>query len=119
MVLRAYYSHVAAFNKFRKDNTDSEEAAELLGAKMWGRWRSGTPLALSPDYDDEALGDDASLNNDFGYKHDPHGKKCPLGAHERRMNPHDSKDFILSDVRIHRIVRRSVGFGEVLPPDVT
>lgn len=119
MVLRAYNSHVAAFNKFRKDNTNSEEAAELLGAKMWGRWRSGTPLALSPDYDDEALGDDASRNNDFGYKHDPHGKKCPLGAHERRMNPHDSKDFILSDVRIHRIVRRSVGFGEVLPPDVT
>lgn len=119
MVLRAYNSHVAAFNKFRKDNTDSEEEAELLGAKMWGRWRSGAPLALSPDHDDEALGDDASRNNDFGYKDDPYGKKCPFGAHARRMNPRDSKDFILSDVRIHRIVRRSVGFGEVLPPDVT
>ena len=34
------------------------------------------------------------------------------------MNPRDSEDFILSDVRIHRIVRRSVGFGEVVPPDV-
>ncbi|CAN6961206.1 Peroxidase [Psychrobacter okhotskensis] len=119
MVLRAYNSHVAAFNKFRKDNTDSEEEAELLGAKMWGRWRSGAPLDLSPDHDDEALGDDASRNNDFGYKDDPYGKKCPFGAHARRMNPRDSKDFILSDVRIHRIVRRSVGFGEVLPPDVT
>lgn len=119
MVLRAYNSHVAEFNKFRKDNTDSEEEAELLGAKMWGRWRSGAPLILSPDKDNKALGDDPSRNNDFGYKDDPYGKKCPFGAHIRRMNPRDSKDFILSDVRIHRIVRRSVGFGEVLPPDVT
>ncbi|MES1964297.1 peroxidase [Psychrobacter sp. AH5] len=119
MVLRAYNSHVAEFNKFRKDNTDSEEEAELLGAKMWGRWRSGAPLILAPDKDNKALGDDPSRNNDFGYKDDPYGKKCPFGAHIRRMNPRDSKDFILSDVRIHRIVRRSVGFGEVLPPDVT
>lgn len=119
MVLRAYDSHVAAFNKFLKDNSASDEAAELLGAKMWGRWRSGAPLVLSPDHDDEALGDDPSRNNDFGYKDDPYGKKCPFGAHARRMNPRDSKDFILSDVRIHRIVRRSVGFGEVLPADVT
>lgn len=118
MVLRAYNSHVAAFNKFLKDNTNSEEEAEVLGAKMWGRWRSGAPLVLSPDHDDEALGDDPSRNNDFGYKEDPYGKKCPFGSHVRRMNPRDSKDFILSDVRLHRIVRRSVGFGEVLPPDV-
>lgn len=119
MVLRAYNSHVAAFNKFRKDNTDSEEEAELLGAKMWGRWRSGAPLVLSADEDDKQLGDDPSRNNDFGYKDDPYGKRCPFGAHIRRMNPRDSKDFILSDVRIHRIARRSVGFGDVLPPDVT
>ena len=119
MVLRAYNSHVAAFNKFLKDNTQSDEEAELLGAKMWGRWRSGAPLVLSSEHDDKALGNDPNRNNNFGYKDDPYGKKCPFGAHVRRMNPRDSKDFILSDVRIHRIVRRSVGFGEVLPPDVT
>jgi len=34
MVLRAYQSHVAAFNKFLKDNSSSDEEAELLGAKM-------------------------------------------------------------------------------------
>ncbi|WP_265090227.1 Dyp-type peroxidase [Psychrobacter frigidicola] len=119
MVLRAYDSHVAKFNKYLQDNSDSVEEAELLGAKMWGRWRSGAPLVLSPDYDDEELGADPSRNNDFGYKEDPYGKRCPFGAHARRMNPRDSKDFILSDVRVHRIVRRVVGFGEVLPPDVT
>ena len=52
MVLRAYNSHVAAFNKYLKENTDNIEEAELLGAKMWGRWRSGAPLALSPEHDD-------------------------------------------------------------------
>ena len=119
MVLRAYDSHVAKFNKYLKDNSDSTEEAELLGAKMWGRWRSGAPLVLSPEQDDEALGADPSRNNDFGYREDPHGKRCPFGAHARRMNPRDSKDFILSDVRVHRIVRRVVGFGEVLPPEVT
>ncbi len=118
MVLRAYHSHVAAFNKYLKDNTETDEQAELLGAKMWGRWRSGAPLVLAPEHDDQELGGDYSRNNDFGYKDDPYGKKCPFGAHARRMNPRDSKDFILSDVRIHRIVRRSVGFGEVVPADV-
>ncbi len=119
MVLRAYQSHVAAFNKFLKDNSSSDEEAELLGAKMWGRWRSGAPLALSADHDDPSLGNDPNQNNDFGYKDDPNGKKCPFGAHVRRMNPRDSRDFILSDVRLHRIVRRSVGFGDVVPPEVT
>lgn len=118
MVLRAYHSDVAAFNKYLKDNTETDEDAELLGAKMWGRWRSGAPLVLAPERDNKELGADPSRNNDFGYKDDPYGKKCPFGAHARRMNPRDSKDFILSDVRIHRIVRRSVGFGDVLPADV-
>lgn len=119
MVLRAYNSRVAAFNKYLQDNTETDAEAELLGAKMWGRWRSGAPLVLSPDQENQDLGDDPSRNNAFGYKDDPYGKKCPFGAHVRRMNPRDSKDFILSDVRIHRIVRRSVGFGNVLAPDVT
>ena len=34
---------------------------------MFGRWPSGAPLALTPDHDDEALGADASRNNNFGY----------------------------------------------------
>ena len=28
--------------------------------------------------------------NDFGYADDPHGLRCPLGAHVRRANPRDS-----------------------------
>ena len=35
------------------------------------------------------------------------------------MNPRDSKSFILEDVRLHRIMRRAVTFGDIVPPDVT
>ena len=35
------------------------------------------------------------------------------------MNPRNTKDFILSDVRLHRIIRRSVSYGDIVPPHVT
>ncbi|SKB61289.1 hypothetical protein SAMN05660477_00224 [Soonwooa buanensis] len=35
------------------------------------------------------------------------------------MNPRDSKTFVLEDERLHRIIRRSVTFGDIVPSDVT
>ena len=118
MFVRKYQSHVAEFNKFIKDNSDSPESGELLAAKMIGRWRSGAPLVLSPEQDDEKLGADAARNNDFSYKSDEYGKKCPFGSHIRRLNPRDSKDFILADVRLHRIIRKPLAFGSIVPPEI-
>ncbi len=70
---------------------------------MVGRWPSGAPLALSPEQDDPALGDDRSRNNDFLYReHDPRGFKCPAGAHIRRVNPRDAE--VLGITRQHRII---------------
>jgi len=112
VVFRKYHSHVAAFNRYLQDNASTEEERELLAAKLVGRWRSGAPLALTPQRDDPALGEDPHRINDFDYGDDPRGLNTPLGSHIRRMNPRSTKLEVLSDVNIRRIIRRSTSYGE-------
>ena len=109
--LRKYQSRVGAFNRFLLQNGQTDEERELLAAKLVGRWRSGAPLTLAPTEDNAALGEDPQRNNDFTYTSDPQGKRAPLGCHMRRMNPRDTKMPVLTDVNIHRIIRRSTTYG--------
>jgi Dyp-type peroxidase family len=89
---------------------------EWVAAKMIGRWRSGTPVELSPDHDDPSLAADPARNNDFLYDHDREGLRCPFGAHLRRANPRDDPSGpSLAQVRQHRIIRRAVPYGPWLP----
>jgi deferrochelatase/peroxidase EfeB len=85
---------------------------------MVGRWQSGAPLALSPDHDDPELGADPKRNNDFRYRDDPRGLKCPAGAHARRAHPRDSLEGDSVDVRLHRMIRRGTSYGPALPDGV-
>ena len=114
--LRKYQSRVGAFNRFLRENGQTAEERELLAAKLVGRWRSGAPLTLAPTKDDAALGADAQRNNDFTYANDPQGRRVPLGCHMRRMNPRDTKMPVLTDVNIHRIIRRSTTYGAAYDP---
>ena len=109
--LRKYQSRVGAFNRFLRENGQNDEERELLAAKLVGRWRSGAPLTLAPTEDNAALGEDPRRNNDFTYTSDPQGKRVPLGCHMRRMNPRDTEMPVLTDVNIHRIIRRSTTYG--------
>jgi Dyp-type peroxidase family len=109
--LRKYQSRVGAFNRFLRANGRTEEEQELLAAKLVGRWRSGAPLTLAPDADNPALGADPNRNNDFNYANDPRGRQVPLGSHIRRMNPRDTELSRLTDVNIHRIIRRGTTYG--------
>lgn len=111
VVLRKYASQVGAFNDFVRSQANGEAEEEKLAAKLVGRWRSGAPLTLAPERDDPALGADPSRNNDFDFAEDPRGLVCPHASHMRRLNPRDSKLTILTDVNIHRIIRRSSTFG--------
>ena len=111
VVLRKYESKVGAFNDYIRSQAGDEAAEELLGAKMVGRWRSGAPLTLAPERDDPALGADPTRNNGFDFSKDPRGLMCPHAAHMRRLNPRDSQLTIMTDVHIHRIIRRSSTFG--------
>src|SRR5262249_11457873 len=89
----------------------TEDERELLAAKLVGRWRSGAPLTLAPEVDNPPLGADPQRNNDFNYSHDSRGQQVPLGAHIRRMNPRDMELTRLTDVTIHRIIRRGTTYG--------
>jgi Dyp-type peroxidase family len=90
---------------------------ELVVAKMIGRWRDGSPLALRPDAPDPDLGNDRRRANDFRYGDDPAGLRCPRGAHVRRTNPRDALGKT-GDGRLsarHRILRRGMPYGPALP----
>jgi Dyp-type peroxidase family len=108
---RKYQSRVGAFNRFLRANGSTEEERELLAAKLVGRWRSGAPLTLAPEVDNPALGADPHRNNDFNYSNDARGRQVPFGCHIRRMNPRDTKLTRLTDVNIHRIIRRGATYG--------
>ncbi|KDQ26239.1 DyP-type peroxidase [Pleurotus ostreatus PC15] len=70
-----------------------QERAELLGARMFGRWKSGTPLDLAPDHDVPAIGSNSRRNNDFDYNHPPpfnifaNQSRCPFSSHIRKARP--------------------------------
>jgi Dyp-type peroxidase family len=117
--IRKYQSRVGTFNRFLKDHAESPEDRELLAAKLVGRWRSGAPLTLAPERDDPALGADPQRNNDFSYANDQVGRRVPLGAHMRRVNPRDSDLPVLTDVHLHRMIRRGTTFGAPYDPEAT
>ena len=56
-------------------------------------------------------------SDDFTYANDPNGKQVPLGCHMRRVNPRDTKLPVLTDVNIHRIIRRSTTYGAPYDPN--
>lgn len=89
--------------------------SEKLMAKFVGRWRDGTPLALSPDSMDATLASDIARNNDFTYADDPEGVRCPIGAHVRRANPRDSIGFRGKLASRRRILRRGIPYGPYVP----
>jgi Dyp-type peroxidase family len=74
---------------------------ELAGAYIIGRFRDGTPVVVSEKPDAEA-----PVNN-FNFRVDPRGGKCPLHAHIRKIGPR-SDDL---PTRAHRMARRGVPYG--------
>ena len=115
-VVRKLHQRVAAFRQYLRSNSSNPQEEEMLAAKMMGRWRSGAPLALSPERDDPSLGEDSTHNNDFLYKDDPLGFRTPLGSHIRRANPRDAD--VAGAVRLHRMIRRGTAYGPPLPEGV-
>ena len=81
---------VVGFESFLQSNKDKIDP-EFLAAKICGRWRNGVPLVLSPDTDSPPGRIKPEELNNFEYVHkdgsgDPHGLRCPIGAHIRRVN---------------------------------
>jgi hypothetical protein len=92
---------------------------ELLGARMFGRWKSGAPLELEPLYGNAALGSDTMRNNDFDYGDDPFQRRCPYAAHIRKAYPRDDAPGGEAEAQRHRILRAGIPFGPEVAPSET
>jgi Dyp-type peroxidase family len=116
VVYRKLQQDVAAFRRRLAEAAALYPGGEeLLAAKLVGRWLDGTPLDSSPHAEDTALVEDKSRNNAFDYGRDPDGLRCPVGSHIRRMNPRLSMPFEGKLVNRHRLIRRGITYGKMLP----
>ncbi|WP_038200439.1 Dyp-type peroxidase domain-containing protein [Xenophilus azovorans] len=70
-------------------------------AHMVGRWPDGRSL-MDPD---------GRLGNDFDYRADPDGRRCPFAAHARRANPRDLPGERADQRVLPRILRRGMAYG--------
>lgn len=75
------------------------EDAKLAGALVMGRFEDGTPVVLQPTA--------GRPTNNFTYDDDPHGEKCPLQAHIRKVDPRRKDDYAPTA----GIVRRGITYG--------
>jgi len=114
VVYRKLEQDVLAFRRYVNDTARwAGETPEYIAAKLMGRWQNGLPLAAAA----YAPANDVAVNlNDFGYASDRSGAGCPLGAHIRRANPRDANGFTMLSER-HRLLRRGLPYGPVLPRD--
>ncbi len=128
MVYRRLKQNVNSFNSFVEQEANRLNInKDFLGAKLVGRWKSGTPISRSPVHD-KKIGRD--MNNYFGFgfrelpklpgdsfklaKPDPDGKVCPLGAHIRKVNPRDEGTDIGAATKTppKLMLRRGITFDE-------
>ena len=86
---------------------DDEERA---GAMMIGRFEDGTPVVLQA-----ADGVNEPVPNNFDYRDDPTGAKCPFHGHIRKSNPRGESVALgatLAQERSHLMVRRGITYGK-------
>src|SRR5439155_27006571 len=111
---------VVGFERFLEEySSKAGTDPETLAAKVCGRWRNGTPLALSPDAPTEVPPEKL---NDFDYVStdpaldDTYGWRCPVGSHIRRTNPR-SERVVGGGGHLHRIIRRAIPYGPPFDPE--
>lgn len=108
---------LAEFLALGAGENDPDEAAELkelAGAMVVGRFENGQPVALRKT-DGNLAG--VEVPNNFNFKADPNGLKCPFAGHIRKSNPRgDSEDkfpqFVPKGTEIrHLMARRGITYG--------
>lgn len=108
----------AGFEKFLTDTaTATGQTREWVAAKVCGRWRTGVPLALSPDTPNPVPPiPDADLDR-YDYDNDPGGRRTPPGSHMRRTFPRgdDITGGVGAALR-HRLIRRGMPYGPAFDP---
>lgn len=123
VVFRKLQQNVGAFREFAKRAPEWGLNPEQLGAKLVGRWPSGAPMepdnlpagTLDPGMTDptssvpgETL--DALINN-FTYDQDADGRRVPIAAHIRKVNPRSEALPDGERSNSHRMLRRGIPYG--------
>lgn len=132
LVFRKLKQNVQDFDNFLQTSANNLGVfKEQLGARLIGRWKSGCPVNLQPDFDDTKIGKDPSRNNLFEFDSDgidvqnikigdPLPAKrlvCPIGAHIRKTNPRGDQPGGRSAVNKHRIIRHGIPYGPEISED--
>lgn len=99
LVFRRLRQHVHRFHEDVKSNLD--------GARIVGRWFTGTPIVNAPTAN--SLASANANNNDFSFKNVA-VNVCPGNAHIRKVNPRGELDD--RERSKHRLLRRAITFGE-------
>lgn len=123
-VFRRLKQDVPAFIAQENANLSSLPAGDplhgMLGAKLVGRWKRGTPIDLAPNANID-ITDKARINN-FNFitkedrdqaQGDADGFRCPRFAHVRKVYPRQKDSF---GNRARRVIRRGVPFGLPFDP---
>ncbi|KAG6910059.1 hypothetical protein DXG01_013506 [Tephrocybe rancida] len=87
----------------------AQTAADKLGARLFGRWKDGTPTELSPDKPDPSISSSEKRINNFTFDLSIHQRRCPYAAHMRKSNPRNDSDTI--EDFSHEIRRQGISFG--------
>jgi Dyp-type peroxidase family len=127
LVFRRLNQDVAGFNEQEQRNLDplpsDDPLRSKIGAMLVGRWKSGTPVDLSPDTDN-GLTNDTEINNfnflardveNIHVDNDEAGLRCPHFGHIRKVYPRQ-QGFPRKANRTKRIIRRGVPFGNPYDP---
>lgn len=142
LVFRQLHQDVQGFWRYVEEQagSDAEERRRLAEA-MVGRSMSGEPLIPATGRPVPGVGPDREdvRRNNFTYRSDPEGQRCPLGAHVRRSNPRvpdlpgadgllsrlartlgfgrsRARDDLVAASRFHRLLRRGREYGEGMSP---
>jgi Dyp-type peroxidase family len=105
-VFRKLEQNVKAFRRWENQPQLQRRVqdAGVAGALLLGRFRDGTPLALSKVAD-------GKRQNNFTYDLDRQGNRCPLLAHIRKVNPRGDSPELRDVEKSHRIARRGITYG--------
>jgi Dyp-type peroxidase family len=83
---------------------------ELAGAMIVGRFEDSSEVVNNSR--DKGITQDWQMNNDFDYRDDKKGLKCPFHAHIRLTNPR-SDIKTPGDAKKYRITRRGIPFNDI------
>ena len=140
LVLRQLQQDVQGFwRELDRQAGGDVDLRERLAAAMGGRKKDGEPLAV-PSGESGGAATPRSKPNDFTYRDDPRGLRCPLGAHIRRTNPRNAdlppggrgilsrlwrmlgfnaaalEQDLVASTRFHRLLRRGRKYGADAAP---